>query len=289
MPRKDSDQGPAFERAGRTTLRMGLIAINDQQWVEPFNDEENRFSRNHKKHVIRQDPTTIQISESAIDATREWYFELKRHLLRDHPHLANVKTLLQPPLPHSPARDLLTILSYSIPDDICILQHNPRQENSAYCLTAASVQSPSLWHPREKIGQPLASIHSPVPDIASRLMPAMERLLRHLKSGRPVARYNWSLQPDQRLNRQPETEPAIAPETPLFYRCERQALIRMPATDAIVFLIRTRVWPLENLTSISQGQLTPEQILRAALQLPLREQAYKGIQTLQPAFIKYLS
>jgi hypothetical protein len=127
-------------------------------------------------------------------------------------------------------------------EDVCILEPFPE----GYVLTAGSVCFPSRWRLRDKLGRPLLSIHAPVPGYAETIGVPTDATLARLRVDKPVWRLNWSLLDDPTLY-QP-TGHGSSPSLPsgdvgrsVWLRVERQTLRRMPATQAIVFTIRTVV------------------------------------------------
>ena len=104
---------------------------------------------------------------------------------------------------------------------------------------------PASWRLAEKIGQPLTAIHDPVseytPDIARRV----QRLFDGVQVGRPLWRYNqlWYHDPalfQPRSSMEPRSKPDSAAR---YFRTERQCVVRLPKTRAVVFSIHT--WVLE--------------------------------------------
>jgi hypothetical protein len=134
---------------------------------------------------------------------------------------------------HAP---LLT-LSQLVQEDFCILQ---KQVNE-HVLTAALLCFPSAWTLSEKIGKPLSSIHVPVPSYDAGIAARVQRLFDGVQPGRPVWRANL-LRYDLPNLYQPHTEaqprPVGSPVSP-FERSERQTVMRLPGTGAVVFSIHT--------------------------------------------------
>jgi hypothetical protein len=92
----------------------------------------------------------------------------------------------------------------------------------------------------------MQAIHGPVPLYAERMGRQVDRFFQHLKADKPVWRINWSLIDDPALF-QPtghgltEEAPRFRPESiggEVWFRSERQTLLRLPETQAIVFGIR---------------------------------------------------
>lgn len=154
-----------------------------------------------------------------------------------------------------------------------------------YRLVAASLCSPSHWRLPEKIGRPMARIHDPIPTIHDTLTPRIDRIFERLAEHTPVERYNWSLQEDDALFCWPANhEGALAADTPLFYRVERQTLTRLPHSGALAFTIRVHMHPLECLAAIPNALST---LFEAIVANPAAVQRYKNFHVLEPALAKY--
>jgi len=76
-------------------------------------------------------------------------------------------------------------------------------------------------------------------------------------AGRPLWRQNALLYADPALHQpRPEREPRRRPESrPDYLRSERQVLIRLPETGAVLFAIHTYVLPFAALTSAQTAAL----------------------------------
>jgi hypothetical protein len=119
-----------------------------------------------------------------------------------------------------------------------------RPEGAAEHVLGGSVLCfPASWRLDEKIGRPLTAIHAPVaeyPEIAARV----QRLFDGVQVGRPLWRFNvlWYddptlFQPRSRLTPRPLSDPTGA----AFLRSERQCILRLPRTRAVVFSLHTYV------------------------------------------------
>jgi hypothetical protein len=270
----------------KDVISMGMQSLHPQKWIEP--DEEYPRYLEHKLSLSQAHKQRIfDALPSAYDAQVELAFELKNHLLQHHSQLycsladgLNYLPMgIQLP---SVSTHPLWQASLWVADDLLIMQ----KLNGQYCLTAASLCSPSNWHLSEKIGQPMARIHDPVPTLHAKLTPKIDRFFDHLCVGKPVQRFNWSLQANTQLAQFPEKKIIHAANTPLYYRCERQTLSRLPKTNAIAFTIRVYVYPLMSLTQVPNA-LTQLQVVINAMPKPVA--GYKDIIYFAPALQKYFS
>ncbi|MFY0582326.1 heme-dependent oxidative N-demethylase family protein [Cystobacter fuscus] len=116
-------------------------------------------------------------------------------------------------------------------------------------LIAGQLCFPAGWCLEDKLGHPVLDIHATVPGFGEQLGGATARLMRGLKSGRPVTRVNWGISVTPQLDLAPWTQPEwrhLRQEvTPLnagekcYLRLERQTLSVLPASGAILFTIHT--------------------------------------------------
>ena len=270
----------------KDVISMGMEPLDSHFWIEP--DADYPHFLEHKLSLKKlQQEHIFDALPSAYEAQEELAFELKRHLLDQHNHL------------YCPLGDGLSYLpngielagacahplwqaSLWVAYDLLIMQ----KLDGHYCLTAASLCSPSNWHLAQKIGQSMARIHDPVPTLHQKLTPKIDRFFDHLMVGKPIQRFNWSLQANTNLAQFPEDKRIHPANTPLYYRCERQTLTRLPHTNAIAFTIRVYVSPMLSLAQVPHA-LT--QLKLSIDAMPKSVAGYKEIIYFAPALQKYFS
>ena len=278
-------------------LQMGLTPVALEQLIQPFDDLLLSLFQEHKSRVLKKKPDVLQANSGAQNALLELQAFLQAHLSRYH----GFDVVPADPEDVS-AHHLLAHISEWMPDDICIIQPESELVSDAgasgddeFILSAVSVCSPSAWLPEEKFMQPISQIHAPVPGLEKQLLPKMNRFLTHLKPEYPVVRFNWSLQWGDALYRNPAVsdEPKAFPNNvgnledtvEIFYRTERQVLLRLPITGAIVFFIRTQISPLGELWGASEGNdseqtVSPALLINYISRLPAEQRAYKNLDTI---------
>ena len=269
-------------------LKMGLQPIADGEWVEPFSVPTLEQFVEHKRRELEANNGAVLVHANATGAVQELQQIMFRYLAnnpRAYPSGSENRMLLD----HgsASAESILKNMSLWLPDDICILQpqseldcyddHELDHEDEDYVLTAASVLSPSHWRPTEKFLKPLAAIHEPIPDFDAELTPKIRRFFNHLKVGKSVVRYNWGIQSGAALNWQTENEPSVIEESSSYYRSERQTLMRLPETGAVVFFIRIDLCPLEELAQRYNDALALDKLKAFVRGMPPQQIAYKGI------------
>lgn len=106
---------------------------------------------------------------------------------------------------------------------------------------ALMVCLPSGWRPEEKLGASLAAIHAPVAD-GQALRRASAGLSQAMLTKGPFERHVWTLSDSAVLNRHPDqVAPPPATSSEVWYRCERQTLLALPAHRRALFFIRVYV------------------------------------------------
>lgn len=135
--------------------------------------------------------------------------------------------------------DPLGALAGLIQEDVCILQ----KRGAEHVLTAGLLCFPASWMLAEKIGRPLTRIHAPVDVYDAMIAARVQRLFDGVQPGRPLWRANLLSYEDPTLyqpRREVETRPTGA-NGPAFERSERQTVLQLPRTGAVVFAIHTTV------------------------------------------------
>lgn len=173
--------------------------------------------------------------------------------------------------------------SLSVPEDLVVMLPG----TPSYRLMAASLCSPSHWRLEEKIGKPLRAVHDPIPDIHLALSDRIDRFFDHMKPDHPVERFNWSVQRGDALYALPVDE-ELDEQTGdrLFYRVERQTLMRLPQTGAVAFTIRVYLDPLDSLLNVPDAMPA---LFTAIDNTPPPLAHYKGFDVMAPLLKRYRS
>lgn len=137
----------------------------------------------------------------------------------------------------------LVTLGKIVQEDICILQ----KQDDEHALTAAILCFPAGWTLAEKAGRPLTRIHARVDSYDDSMARRVQRMFNGVQTGRPIWRNNY-LPYDNPDLFQPLTEAEAAKHptcananTAPYLRAERQSILRLPKTQAVVFTIHTYV------------------------------------------------
>ncbi|WP_191058783.1 heme-dependent oxidative N-demethylase family protein [Geminicoccus harenae] len=173
-----------------------------------------------------------------------------------------------------------------VQEDLCVMRKGPE----GYELAAAVLCFPSHWSLAEKVGQPMARIHAPVPGFDERLGPTADRFLAALTAERPVWRINWAISetdelflPAHRARRPFDPEQPV--ERQLHLRIERQTLRRLQRSGDILFTIHTTVTPIGTAIAKSSHARALAERIR---EMPERMASYKGFHVMGPPLLAWL-
>ena len=123
--------------------------------------------------------------------------------------------------------------------DFCVLT----KVGDEHVLKGAILCFPASWRLDEKAGQPLTAIHSPVDENTNDLGRRVQRMFDAVKPGRALWRFNQLWYDDPALF-QPRSQSSPRPVGAgwgQYLRSERQTILRLPKTGAVVFAIHTYV------------------------------------------------
>lgn len=138
--------------------------------------------------------------------------------------------------------DPMGTLGRLVQEDFCLLQK--REGDAEHVLTAAVLCFPASWTLDEKFMQPLIRIHVPVPEYDANIAARVQRLFDGVQPGRPLWRFNalWYDDPDlHQPRREADKRPHRQEAAVQYLRSERQSLLRLPKSRAVVFSIHTLV------------------------------------------------
>ena len=182
----------------------------------------------------------------------------------------------------------LALLARMTQEDWCILWKP--EDGDEHVLIGAALLFPSRWSLAEKMGKPLIAIHDRVPQYDGKLAPRVQRFFDGIQPGRALVRANWLVHTTPELH-QPLTEAAKAkrdrePRDTHYLRVERQTLIRLPHSGAVVFGIKTVVTATSDLAPDQRAGLlkaleeTPDEIADYHGGVPYHRAAIEALRTL---------
>jgi hypothetical protein len=233
---------------GPWRMAMALRPLDPAEWTTPDGELNTQLAEKDTLMTERL-PEVFAETPGSPAAQAELLARLAAYLPPRHPEIytqhadamAIGPTRLIPLQADEPA--ILTAGRLT-QEDWCLMQ-SPG-EGEPYVLTAASLCFPTRWRLADKIGKLMTEIHGPVPLYAEKMARQVDRFFQHLKTDKPVWRINWSLIDDPTLfqptgHGRTAEDPRFQAQTigeNVWFRSERQTLVRLPETKAIVFGIR---------------------------------------------------
>jgi len=148
----------------------------------------------------------------------------------------------------------LWALGHLVQEDLCILQ-KPHGATE-HILTAAVLCFPSSWTLSQKLGRAMMRIHAPVVPYDVQMGARVQRLFDVIRPEQPlwranILRYDNPALFQPRLEFAPKDKRADGP----YFRSEKQVLVRLPLTQAVVFSIHTVVVPITALSDAQRATL----------------------------------
>lgn len=180
----------------------------------------------------------------------------------------------------------LGTLGRALVPDFMLLTRN----GAGFSLQAAMVCFPSSWEPAAKVGLDLDAIHQVVPGLNAGLGATIGQFLGKLRPGVAYERANWGLAASPERNLHPALgRPRLAlplDTGKIWVRIEDQILGVLPVSGAILFGIRLRIIPLEDI--LAEPRLRTG-FRRALATLPDELAVYKGLATVRDALVTRLA
>jgi hypothetical protein len=238
----------------RMTRLPGILPLAAEDWLVA--DETFAGQMALRDRLIAERPDEVHaLLPDAVPAAEELY----RAVLATLPRLGHrlgpdaVRRPDGVEVPLDAGAPLLT-LGRLAQEDFCLMQEGGEGE---HVLTGAILCFPASWTLAEKLGRPLVRIHAPIPSYDATVAPRVQRLFDAIDANRPLWRMNalpyWTTDlfaPRREGDRR--TKPAgPAP----YLRSERQCLLRLPETRAVVFSIHTYLVAMERLPPEARARL----------------------------------
>lgn len=183
-------------------------------------------------------------------------------------------------------------LGRQLQEDLLILSGTKEQ---AMPLVAGHLCFPNAWCLDDKMNQPFLAIHHPVPIFQTAVGRPSQLLLERLKPHRPVWRVNWALVTTDQLSLTPDViqhgkllHEAITLANigdNCFVRIEKQTLVRLPRTNALLFTVHTY---REAIASVIKTPGYAQRIAHTIHTTPNTLLDYKGITAFKNVLLNYL-
>lgn len=192
-------------------------------------------------------------------------------------------------LPMGPLR----FIGSQIQDDIVLLD----QREDALWLDAGLVTFAADWSMGFDVGMRFLEVHGPVPRVhEEKIITRAHQFLLRLQPGEQYRRTNWTMTVDRRLDTSTESYPDWAqdrtlvvtdPALPdrLHLRVEVQHLIKLPTSGALLFLVRTYLASLREISTVPAWR---DRLGKVLEELPADMAEYKGIDRYRNAAASWL-
>ena len=266
-----------------------------EAWIEdqPDFDEQLRS----RLEVLERHPDVVVTDEKSEDAElelAELLLELLPRSLPQHYSRQGDAVVVRPTgetwVMGGHDQPALRKIARVVPDDFCFMCAD---DDGVYRLRSAVVCFPTRWQLHLKLGRALTPIHEPVPGYDGELGKGVEQVFERLTVERPLWRINWSLVTSPKLYQplRPSEldEHRLTPESIgelLWFRAERQSIVRLKRSNAVVFAIRIKQSRLDEALSQDAGAAT--RLLEHLNSMPSALKTYKGLTVLEPTLRSYL-
>jgi len=192
-----------------------------------------------------------------------------------------------PPLPY---------IFGQVQEDVVLLD----QREGQMWADAGVVTFAADWSFGFDVGMSFLQIHRPVPRLhEENIATRAHEFIQRLRPAQSYRRTNWTLTVDGKLDTSTETYPEWGRDRRtladgpleevgerLFLRTEVQHLIRLPQSNAVMFLIRTYLLPFRAIATIPEWA---DRLYRVLDDLPADMADYKGVSRTRDAGMRWLS
>jgi len=217
----------------------GIQPVEGEDWLRQ--DDAYGAQMAERDRLIASRPAVVHgMLESARPAADELYHRVLGVLRATPGFDIGPDQAMRPDgvvVPLDPRQPLLT-LGRLVQEDLCLME----KQGEEHVLTGAILCFPASWSLAQKLGRPLLAIHVPVKGYEGDLARRVQRLFDAIRPEQPLWRANALIYRDPTLH-QPrrEDDPRIDRSGGSFVRSERQCLLRLPETGAVLFSIHTYV------------------------------------------------
>ncbi len=245
----------------RTRKLPGIVPLDMVDWLHV--DDAYTAQMAERDRLIRDCPGLVHgMTEKAQDASVEVY-DLILRLLPPLGFCMDSGQATRPDgmtVPLNRDQPLLT-LGRLIQEDICLMQPDGTGEHQ---LSGAILCFPAGWTLAEKLGRAMMRIHLPVDKYTEDVGRRVQRMLDLVRVDQPLWRANAHHSRAPLFNPLREDAPKdMADGLMPYIRSERQSLIRLPVSRAVVFSIHTYLVRMTDLTPDQNIALKEHPIHRA--------------------------
>lgn len=237
----------------RTARLPGVLPVEGQGWLVV--DDAFAGQMALRDRLITQQPQVVlgQLPESQTAAAE--LFDLILARLSVTPGYRVLPDVVTRPDGVTVALDRsrpLATLGRLVQEDLCLME----RQGDQHVLTGACLCFPASWSLAEKLGRPLTGIHRTIAAYDEGLARRVQRMFDVIRPEQPLWRMNALVYVNPDLH-QPGVEgaPRTDRRNGQYLRAERQTLLRLPNSGAVLFAIHTYVVRLDSLTQFERDGL----------------------------------
>lgn len=244
--------------------RDQLYFQKDREWAHYIKAKKSVEPDRH--WAVIRDPEHLTLHQHALT----WLSETQERELQETPLPEVLEMIENLAKGRSPSFETLSSLYHSlslrIQEDLALLAERPHSS-----LVMGEISMPSHWAPQRIQEASFWDIHTPVPGFP-RDERVSERLGQMIAQRGPLVRFVWTIATDDQLDHHPKHGRTTWENAQsLWFRVERQLTIPLFGGGAL-FLIRTYLYPLKELTMEERGILS-----EAIRVMPEEIASYKGL------------
>lgn len=235
----------------------GVMPMEAGQWLQQ--DEAYQGQLAEKARLVEECPELVHaLSEGARPAAEELLDHVLAELSETGGFTLTGERVALPDgtLVAIDRRNPLITLSKIVQEDFVIMEKPDGSDE--HVLTGALLCFPASWTLAQKFMRPLIAIHVPVDSYDDNVAKRVQRMFDAIRPGRGLWRANALFYEDHALfHPRLENDPRERPEVreAHYLRSERQSLVRLPKTNAVIFSIHTTLIRRENLTEEQRAGL----------------------------------
>lgn len=273
------------------SLAIGISNCLEEDWIQIDKDYLDRITE-RKRNLVAH-PEAIEVNEVCIPAVTELFIQVIKNILIRYPtvfclegtvfrnHVTGAKYDLVKI--RTEPRRLLQMLSENVEEDFYLMYPD---EDGIFSLQRFVSCFPNGFSSREKLGQSMRDVHGPVPGLNEGIGNGIDRFMTGLQFGTVVQRLGvsqpfdilcniltsrlscvqWSLQfngsdlwrtgGNNFYPKPGEVLPDVSEYQDIaqcYLRVERQTLVRLENSKAVVFGIRQYMTPIEEIKEEGNG------------------------------------
>ncbi|MEL7176178.1 MAG: DUF3445 domain-containing protein [Pseudomonadota bacterium] len=226
----------------------GVQPITMSDWLQV--DETYSTQLAEKARLLEaRAPEVLALSKSAEPAAQELLALVLAQLQARADFKVETDHVIRPDGQSIPLHrdNPLEVLAALVQEDFAILL----KEGAEHVLRGALICFPASWSLAEKMNRPLSTIHDPVDSYTGDMARRVQRLFDAARADQPLMRANalMYLEPDLFQPRPHGQAKPVRAGDPIYLRSERQVILRLPQTNAVVFSIHTYVVAWTDLTT----------------------------------------